>query len=50
VDHCACKTVGIHPRTVSHLVLAEKKGIGKFKYSIEGKIPEIKGFTLPQKP
>jgi uncharacterized protein (DUF362 family) len=49
VDHCACTTVGIHPETVSHLVLAEKKGIGEFKYSIEGEIPEIKGFTLPQK-
>jgi hypothetical protein len=33
-----------------HLVLAEKKRIGTFEYDIEGEVPEIDGFTLPERP
>jgi uncharacterized protein (DUF362 family) len=48
IDHCACKTVKISPETVSHILLAEKKGIGQFEYQIEGEPLEIEGFNLPQ--
>lgn len=47
VDHCACEAVGIPPDTVSHVVLAEKSGLGTFEYEVKGKIPDIEGFTLP---
>lgn len=47
VDHCACKAVGIPPEKITHLCLAEKSGLGTFNYEIEGEIPEIKGFNLP---
>ena len=50
VDHCACRAVHIDVEAVSHLMLAEKKGIGTFEYDIEGEIPEIDGFTLPESP
>lgn len=48
VDHCACRAVGIPPGMVSHLVLAEKSGLGTFEYEVAGEIPEIEGFTLPE--
>lgn len=47
VDHCACRTVGINPDAVSHLVMAEKYGLGTFEYAVEGVIPDIEGFNLP---
>lgn len=49
VDHCACTAVGINPAVVSHLVLAEKHGLGTFEYEVEGVIPDIKGFNLPDR-
>lgn len=49
IDHCACTIVGIPPETVTHLVLAEKAGLGSGLYDVEGEPPEVKGFNLPQK-
>ena len=48
VDHCACTAVGIDPDAVSHVVLAEKSGLGTFEYQVEGEIPEVKEFNLPE--
>jgi uncharacterized protein (DUF362 family) len=48
VDHCACRAVGIDPETISHLVLAEKKGIGTFTYEVEGEIPVVRKLKLPE--
>ena len=47
LDHCACGIVGIAPYTISHIVSAEKSGIGKFEYEVKGEIPHVEGFTLP---
>lgn len=47
VDHCACTTLKIPHDMVSHLMLAEKRGLGSFDYEITGEIPDINGFALP---
>ncbi|MGC1123380.1 MAG: DUF362 domain-containing protein [Candidatus Methanofastidiosia archaeon] len=48
VDHCACRAVGIGPEMISHLVLAEKKGIGSSVYEVEGEIPALRQLKLPE--
>ncbi|MGD2247228.1 MAG: DUF362 domain-containing protein [Candidatus Methanofastidiosia archaeon] len=47
IDHCACTVVSIDPDGVSHLVQAEKAGIGSFTYEVQGDIPDITEFILP---
>lgn len=47
-DHCACRAVGIDPETISHLVMAEKKGVGGFTYEVDGKIPVVRKLKLPK--
>lgn len=48
IDHCACTAVGINPHTVSHILHAHKMGIGTFDYRVEGTVPEIRRFNLPE--
>jgi uncharacterized protein (DUF362 family) len=48
VDHCACRAVGIDPETISHVVLAQKKGVGSFTYEVEGEIPAVRRLSLPK--
>ncbi|MBU6998475.1 MAG: DUF362 domain-containing protein [Theionarchaea archaeon] len=48
VDSCACRAVGIDPETISHLVLAEKKGIGTSACEVEGEIPASRQLRLPE--
>ncbi|MBU7013458.1 MAG: DUF362 domain-containing protein [Theionarchaea archaeon] len=47
VDSCACRAVGINPETISHLVLAEKAGVGTSHHGMEGEIPVVGQLKVP---